>query len=85
MGWSQQNANEFPDVSTTRTIQPGDINMAHLAFNILMDKTPAIARCFTFYTTVSPLRRKYMEERRERVIRLSVTFEERAVAAFARL
>ena len=34
-------------------------------------KTPAIARCFTFYTTVSPLRRKYMEERRERVIRLS--------------
>ena len=36
MGWSQQNANEFPDVSTTRTIQPGDINVAHLAFNILM-------------------------------------------------
>ena len=36
MGWSQQNANEFPDVSTTRTIQPGDINMTHLAFNILM-------------------------------------------------
>ena len=35
MGWSQQNANEFPDVSTTRTIQPGDINMTHLAFNIL--------------------------------------------------
>ena len=34
-------------------------------------KTHAIARCFTFYTTVSPLRRKYMEERRERVIRLS--------------
>ena len=34
-------------------------------------KTPAIATCFTFYTTVSPLRRKYMEERRERVIRLS--------------
>ena len=34
-------------------------------------KTPAIARCFTFYTTVSPSRRKYMEERRERVIRLS--------------
>ena len=34
-------------------------------------KTPAIARCFTFYTTVSTLRRKYMEERRERVIRLS--------------
>ena len=33
-------------------------------------KSPAIA-CFTFYTTVSPLRRKYMEERRERVIRLS--------------
>ena len=31
------------------------------------DKTPAIARCFTFYTTISPLRRKYMEERRERV------------------
>ena len=25
-------------------------------------KTPAIARCFTFYTTVSPLRWKYMEE-----------------------
>ena len=23
-------------------------------------KTPAIARCFTFYTTVSPLRRKYI-------------------------
>ena len=36
MGWSQQNANEFPDVYTTRTIQPGDINMTHLAFNILM-------------------------------------------------
>ena len=36
MGWLQQNANEFPDVSTTRTIQPGDINMTHLAFNILM-------------------------------------------------
>ena len=36
MGWSQQNANEFPDVSTTRTIQPGDINMTHLALNILM-------------------------------------------------
>ena len=54
MGWSQQNAYEFPDVSATRTIQPGDINMTHLAFNI------AIARCFTFYTTVSPLRRKYM-------------------------
>ena len=36
MGWSQQNANEFPDVYTTRTIQSGDINMAHLAFNILM-------------------------------------------------
>ena len=35
MGWSQQNANEFPDVYTTRTIQPGDIN-THLAFNILM-------------------------------------------------
>ena len=34
-------------------------------------KTPAIARCLTFYTTVSPLRRKYMEERRERVIKLS--------------
>ena len=34
-------------------------------------KTPTIARCFTFYTTVSPLSRKYMEERRERVIRLS--------------
>ena len=34
-------------------------------------KTPAIATCFTCYTTVSPLRRKYMEERRERVIRLS--------------
>ena len=34
-------------------------------------KTPAIARCFTFYTTVSPSRRKYMEERRERVIRLT--------------
>ena len=34
-------------------------------------KTPAIARYFTFYTTVSPPRRKYMEERRERVIRLS--------------
>ena len=34
-------------------------------------QTPAIARCFTFCTTVSPLRRKYMEERRERVIRLS--------------
>ena len=34
-------------------------------------KTPAIARCFTFYTTVSPSRRKYMEERRERVIRFS--------------
>ena len=29
MGWSQQNANEFPDVSTTRTIQPGDINTTH--------------------------------------------------------
>ena len=24
MGWSQQNANEFPDVFTTRTIQPVD-------------------------------------------------------------
>ena len=36
MGWSQQNANEFPDVYTTRTIQPGDINTTHLAFNILM-------------------------------------------------
>ena len=36
MGWSQQNANEYPDVSTTRTIQLGDINMTHLAFNILM-------------------------------------------------
>ena len=35
MGWSQQNANEFPDVSATK-IQPGDINMTHLAFNILM-------------------------------------------------
>ena len=32
MGWSQQNANEFPDVYTTRTIQSGDINMTHLAF-----------------------------------------------------
>ena len=31
-----QYANEFPDVYTTRTIQPGDINMTHLAFNILM-------------------------------------------------
>ena len=36
MGWSQQNAYEFPDVSTTRTIQLGDINMTHLALNILM-------------------------------------------------
>ena len=36
-------------------------------------KTPAIATCFTFYTTVSPLRRKYMEERRERVIRLCLS------------
>ena len=36
MGWSQQNANDFPDVYTTRTIQPGDINTTHLAFNILM-------------------------------------------------
>ena len=76
MGWSQQNANEFPEVSTTRTIQPDDINMTHLAISIQdsndhRHKTPAIARCFTFYTTVSPLRRKYMEERRERVIRLS--------------
>ena len=35
MGWSKKNVNEFPDVST-RTIQPGDINMTHLAFNILM-------------------------------------------------
>ena len=34
-------------------------------------RTPAIARCFTFYTMVSPLRRKYMEEHREQVIRLS--------------
>ena len=31
MGWSQQNPNEFPDVYMTRTIQPGDINMTHLA------------------------------------------------------
>ena len=36
MGCSQQNANEFPDVSTTRAVQPGDINMTHLKFNILM-------------------------------------------------
>ena len=36
MGWSQQNANEFPDVSTTGTIQPGDINVTHLAFNIIL-------------------------------------------------
>ena len=74
MGWSQQNANEFPDVYTTRTIQSGDINMTHLGIqhsNGHRHKTPAIATCFTFYTTVSPLRRKYMEERRERVIRLS--------------
>ena len=37
-------------------------------------KTPAIATCFTFCTTVSLLRRKYMEERRERVIRLNVIY-----------
>ena len=37
MGWSQQNANKkFPDVSTTRTIQPVDSNTTYLAFNILM-------------------------------------------------
>ena len=36
MGRSQQNANEFPDVFTTRTIQPVDSNMTYLAFNILM-------------------------------------------------
>ena len=36
MGWSQQHVNEFPDVSTTRTIQPVESNMTHLAFNILM-------------------------------------------------
>ena len=73
MGWSQQNASEFPDVSTTTTIQLVDSNMNHLAFNSNghRHKTPAIARCFTFYTMVSPSRRKYMEERRERVIRLS--------------
>ena len=33
MGWSQQNANEFPDVSTTRTIQPGANIIVHLAYN----------------------------------------------------
>ena len=42
MGWSQQNANEFPDVYTTRTIQHSDGHR---------HKTPAIATCFTFYTT----------------------------------
>ena len=34
---------------TTRTIQPGDINITHLAFNILMatgHKTPAIGEMF---------------------------------------
>ena len=36
MGWSHENANEFPDVSTITTIQPGDINTTHLACNILM-------------------------------------------------
>ena len=36
MEWSQQNANEFADVSISRTIQPGYINMTHLAFNIIM-------------------------------------------------
>ena len=39
MGWSQQNANEFPDVSTTRTIQPVDSNMTHLTFNIHANMT----------------------------------------------
>ena len=44
-------------------------------------KTPAIATCFTFYTTVSPLRRKYMEERRERVIRLWKQIPHRSIAS----
>ena len=73
MGWSQK-CKWISDVSTTRIIQPVDRNMTHLTFNILMvtgHKTPAIAMCFTFYTTLSPLGRKCMEERRERVIRLS--------------
>ena len=62
----------IPDVSTKRTVQPVESNMTHLAFNILnchRHKTPAIARCFTFYSTVSPSRRKYMEEHRVRMIR----------------
>ena len=51
MGWSQQNANEFPDVSTTRTIQPGDINMTHLAFNILMATGTELCSSWTSLNT----------------------------------
>ena len=45
MGWSQQNASEFPDVSTTRTIQPVDSNMTRgrtSAFILLDSRTSKV-------------------------------------------